>query len=71
MQIIIALMTLSLLIIASAPTHASIGLFAAALIVIARLLQGFATGGQYAIATGQAAIAGRGQPIACHALRGG
>lgn len=51
MQVIIALMTASLLIIACAPTHATIGLAAPVLIVIARLLQGFATGGQYAIAT--------------------
>jgi MFS transporter, MHS family, proline/betaine transporter len=51
MQAIIALMTLSLLTIAFAPTYSSIGYGAPALIVFARLLQGFATGGQYAIAT--------------------
>ena len=51
MQLIIALMTVSLLSIACAPTYASIGYAAPALIVFARLLQGFATGGQYAIAT--------------------
>ena len=51
MQVIIALMTLSLVTIAFAPTYASIGYGAPALIVFARLLQGFATGGQYAIAT--------------------
>jgi MFS family permease len=51
MQVIIALMTLSLLIIACAPTYATIGITAPLLIVFARLLQGFATGGQYAIAT--------------------
>jgi MFS family permease len=51
MQAIIALMTLSLLTIAFAPTYGSIGYGAPALIVFARLLQGFATGGQYAIAT--------------------
>ncbi len=51
MQAIIALMTVSLLTIAFAPTYSSIGYGAPALIVFARLLQGFATGGQYAIAT--------------------
>ena len=51
MQLIIGLMTLSLLTIACAPTYDRIGLAAPALIVFARLLQGFATGGQYAIAT--------------------
>ncbi len=51
MQIIIALMTVSLLTIAFAPTYSTIGYGAPALIVFARLLQGFATGGQYAIAT--------------------
>lgn len=51
MQLIIALMTVSLLTIACAPTYTSIGYGAPALIVFARLLQGFATGGQYAIAT--------------------
>ena len=51
MQLIIALMSISLLIIAVAPTHAAIGIGAPLLIVFARLLQGFATGGQYAIAT--------------------
>ena len=51
MQIIIALMTVSLLSIALAPTYSTIGYAAPAIIVFARLLQGFATGGQYAIAT--------------------
>ena len=51
MQIIIALMSVSLLTIAVAPPYASIGVAAPILIVFARLLQGFATGGQYAIAT--------------------
>ena len=51
LQAIIALMTVSLLTIACAPTFSSIGYGAPALIVFARLLQGFATGGQYAIAT--------------------
>lgn len=51
MQLIIALMSASLVIIACAPTHATIGFAAPLLIVFARLLQGFATGGQYAIAT--------------------
>lgn len=51
MQIIIALMTVSLLTIVLAPTYSTIGYAAPAIIVFARLLQGFATGGQYAIAT--------------------
>ena len=51
MQIIIALMTVSLLTIAFTPTYSTIGYAAPAVIVFARLLQGFATGGQYAIAT--------------------
>lgn len=51
MQLIIVLMTLALLVIALAPPYAAIGIAAPLLIVFARLLQGFATGGQYAIAT--------------------
>ena len=51
LQVIIGMMTVSLLTIALAPTHASIGLAAPLLLVVARLVQGFATGGQYAIAT--------------------
>ncbi len=51
MQLIIALMTAALLVIATAPPYAAIGIAAPALIVFARLLQGFATGGEFAIAT--------------------
>ncbi|MCY1265178.1 Proline/betaine transporter [compost metagenome] len=51
MQLIILLMTLSIALIAFAPDHAAIGLGAPLLIVIARMLQGFATGGEYASAT--------------------
>lgn len=51
MQVIIALMTVSIALIAFAPTYASIGIGAPILIVIARMLQGFATGGEYASAT--------------------
>ena len=51
MQLIIALMTVALLVIATAPPYAAIGIAAPALIVFARLLQGFATGGEFAIAT--------------------
>lgn len=51
MQLIILLMTLSIALIALAPTHAAIGLGAPLLIVIARMLQGFATGGEFASAT--------------------
>ena len=51
MQLIMGLMTLALLIIATAPTYAAIGIGAPILMVVARLLQGFATGGEFAIAT--------------------
>lgn len=51
MQLIILLMTLSIAMIAFAPDYAAIGIGAPLLIVIARLLQGFATGGEYASAT--------------------
>ncbi len=51
MQLIIVLMTVALLTIAVAPPYAAIGIAAPLIIVFARLLQGFATGGQYAIAT--------------------
>ncbi|KSW22960.1 MULTISPECIES: citrate-proton symporter [unclassified Pseudomonas] len=51
MQLIIALMTLAIALIAFAPDYAAIGVGAPALIVIARMLQGFATGGEYASAT--------------------
>ncbi|WP_132625940.1 MFS transporter, partial [Pseudomonas aeruginosa] len=51
MQLIILLMTLSIAMIAFAPTYAAIGVGAPLLIVIARMLQGFATGGEYASAT--------------------
>ena len=51
MQLIMGLMTVALLIIAAAPPYAAIGIGAPVLMVIARLLQGFATGGEFAIAT--------------------
>jgi MFS transporter, MHS family, proline/betaine transporter len=51
LQLIILLMTISIAMIAFAPTHAAIGAAAPALIVIARLLQGVATGGEFASAT--------------------
>lgn len=51
LQLIMGLMTLSLLLITLAPPYAAIGLGAPLLIVLARLLQGFATGGEFAIAT--------------------
>ncbi|TCM66629.1 putative MFS family arabinose efflux permease [Acinetobacter calcoaceticus] len=49
--LIISVMTLAVAMIAFAPTAASIGVAAPILIVIARLLQGFATGGEYASST--------------------
>lgn len=62
LQLIILLMTVSIAMIAFAPTYAAIGLAAPALIVIARLLQGVATGGEFASATAfliESAPAGR------------
>ena len=49
--LIIGIMTLAVSMIAFAPTAASIGIAAPILIVISRLLQGFATGGEYASST--------------------
>ncbi|WP_374557178.1 MFS transporter [Aquitalea pelogenes] len=51
MQLIMAIMALVSLLIACAPPYAAIGIAAPFLIVLARLLQGFATGGEYASAT--------------------
>ncbi|MGS7249697.1 MFS transporter [Pseudomonas anuradhapurensis] len=51
MQLIIRLMTLSIAMIAFAPDYLAIGMAAPMLIVVARMLQGFATGGEYASAT--------------------
>jgi MFS transporter, MHS family, proline/betaine transporter len=51
LQLIIGLMTLAMAIIAFAPPYAAIGVAAPLLIVLARLLQGFATGGEFASAT--------------------
>jgi len=51
LQLIITLMALAIAMIAFAPTYASIGIGAPLLIVFARLLQGFATGGEFASAT--------------------
>ena len=51
LQLIILLMTIAIAMIAFAPTYAAIGMAAPALIVMARLLQGLATGGEFASAT--------------------
>jgi MFS family permease len=51
LQLIISLMTLSIAMIAFAPPFAAIGIAAPLLIVLARLMQGFATGGEFASAT--------------------
>ena len=51
MQLIIRLMTVSIAMIAFAPDYLAIGMAAPLLIVVARMLQGFATGGEYASAT--------------------
>jgi len=62
LQLIILLMTISIAMIAFAPTYAAIGAAAPMLIVLARLLQGMATGGEFASATSflvESAPAGR------------
>lgn len=51
LQLIILLMTVAMALIGFAPTYAAIGVGAPLLIVLARLLQGFATGGEFASAT--------------------
>jgi len=62
LQLIIGLMTLSMAMIACAPPYAAIGIAAPLLVLLARLLQGFATGGEFASATAflvESAPAGR------------
>src|SRR6185436_2064456 len=49
--LIIVLMTAAIAMIGFAPTYAAIGVGAPLIIVLARLLQGFATGGEFASAT--------------------
>jgi len=49
--LIVALMTVSIAMIGFAPTYAAIGVAAPLLMMLARLLQGFATGGEFATAT--------------------
>ncbi|HJV26948.1 MAG TPA: MFS transporter [Aromatoleum sp.] len=51
LQLIIAMMTVAIALIAFAPPYAAIGMAGPLLIVLARLLQGFATGGEFASAT--------------------
>jgi MHS family proline/betaine transporter-like MFS transporter len=51
LQLIIGLMTAAIAMIGFAPTYAAIGVAAPLIIVLARLLQGFATGGEFASAT--------------------
>ncbi|GLC94266.1 MFS transporter [Cupriavidus sp. TA19] len=62
LQLIIALMTASLLLMVFTPSYSSIGIAAPLLIVLARLMQGLAAGGEFASATAylvEAAPAGR------------
>jgi MFS family permease len=49
--LIVALMTVAIAMIGFAPTYAAVGVAAPLVIVLARLLQGFATGGEFASAT--------------------
>jgi MHS family proline/betaine transporter-like MFS transporter len=49
--LIIMLMTVAIAMIGFAPTYAAIGVAAPLIVVLARLLQGFATGGEFASAT--------------------
>src|SRR6202167_5963113 len=49
LSLIIGLMTVAIAMIASAPTYSAIGVAAPLIMVLARLLQGFATGGEFAI----------------------
>jgi MHS family proline/betaine transporter-like MFS transporter len=51
MQLIILLMTVAVAMVAFAPSYAAIGAGAPLLIVLARLLQGFAAGGEFSSAT--------------------
>ncbi|MBR0828555.1 MFS transporter [Bradyrhizobium manausense] len=51
LQLIIGLMTASLLLMVFTPSYNSIGIAAPLLIVLARLMQGLATGGEFASAT--------------------
>lgn len=51
LQLVMFLMTVAVALIAFAPTYASIGVGAPVVIVLARLLQGFATGGEFSGAT--------------------
>lgn len=51
LQLIIALMTASLLLMVLTPSYSTIGIAAPLLIVLARLMQGLATGGEFASAT--------------------
>ncbi len=51
MMIIISIMTVATMMMVFAPTFAQAGMFATAMIVIARLLQGFSAGGEFGTST--------------------
>jgi hypothetical protein len=68
MLVIIILMTAAMAMIGFAPTYAAIGIAAPLIIVLARLLQGFATGGEFASATSFLIESARPIGVACTLL---
>ncbi|MFL9827509.1 MFS transporter [Rhodoplanes sp. SY1] len=51
LQWVIGIMTVAIAMIAFAPTYETVGVAASVIVIVARLLQGFATGGEFASAT--------------------
>lgn len=50
-MLVIGMMTLAILMMSVVPTYAVIGIWAPLIMVIARMLQGFSTGGEFAVST--------------------